>query len=172
MSELVQQMTANYRKHAPDLKAFLQRLGCPVHTAEDIVQESFFRAIKYQTMLRRITHMRAWLYKTAYHLFIDLRRRDREKLTDQDQAAGEASSPMEAAIAREEGDMAKRALAMVPERQRIAILLCDVSCLSYEEAADVLHVTASTIRGLLFRGRIRLREEYGILEKEGGHHKG
>lgn len=171
MSNLVQQMTAKYRELAPVLQAFLLRLGCPPHRAEDIVQEAFYRALRYQAApLRRIRNMRAWLYRTAYNLYIDFLRMDRESPSEQE-LADSSGDPIDMVVDWEQVEIAMAALARVPDRQRLAVLLCDVSGLTYAEAAVVLQTTTPTIRGLLYRGRMRLREEYRNLEGGGGAHE-
>jgi RNA polymerase sigma-70 factor (ECF subfamily) len=169
MSQVIEQLTAKFREYAPDLISFLLRSGCPPHLAEDIVQEAFYRAIKFQMIpFRRIRNIRAWLYKTTYNLYIDHQRRNKEQPIGEDLAfLGDESTLAEMLVTREQGEVAKEALARVPERQRAAILLCDVSGLSYAEAGDALNTSVATVRGLLHRGRMRLREEYRNLEGGG-----
>jgi RNA polymerase sigma-70 factor, ECF subfamily len=59
----------------------------------------------------------------------------------------------------------KLALAQIPEEYRLAVELCDVEGLSYEEAAAMLGVPIGTIRSRLFRGRNQLREKLtGLME--------
>lgn len=172
MSNLVQQMTAKYRELAPVLQGFLLRLGCPPHRVEDIVQDAFYRALRYQAApLGHIRNMRPWLYRTAYNLYIDFRRRERESATVKE-LADSSGNPIDMVVEREQVEIAMAALANVPERQRLAVLLCDVSGLTYAEAAEVLETTTPTIRGLLYRGRMRLREEYRNLEGGGSTHEG
>lgn len=166
MSGVVEQVSAIYREHAPELKAYLLRLGCPAPWVEDIVQEGFYRALKYQAVpFRRIDNLRAWLYRTVYNIYIDSRRRSsRERALAQESMEDNGAGPAEMVLDREQQDMARVALDRVPERQKNAVLLCDISGLTYGEAAEVLGTGPGTIRGLLYRGRMRLREEYRRLE--------
>jgi|GEM_PF-5596133 len=164
----LEQLAANYREYSPELKVFLLRYGCPPQLAEDIVQEAFYRALKHLALpLGRIRNFRAWLYKTTYNLYIDCQRQHRDPPTQQ-QLQVDPRGPAEALIAKEEGELARLALERVPERQRAAVLLCDVAELSYREAAEVINASDTIIRGLLYRGRMRLREEYRKLEGGGG----
>lgn len=132
MTGLIEQMTARYYQYAPGLKAFLLQSGCPPHLAEDIVQEAFYRALKHQLLpLRRIRNLRPWLYKVSYNLYIDSKRRQRELPTDQELTSpGKNESPEDTAVVREQGEVAKKALSRLPERQRTAVVLCLVSGLS------------------------------------------
>lgn len=61
----------------------------------------------------------------------------------------------------------KLALAQIPEEYRLAVELCDVEGLSYEEAAAMLGVPIGTIRSRLFRGRGLLREKLSGLMEDG-----
>lgn len=166
MSGIVEQVSAKYREYAPELNVYLLRLGCPVPWVEDIVQEGFYRALKYQAVpFRRIHNLRAWLYRTVYNIYIDNRRRSsREIAQDLSLAEVDVRPPAEMVVAWEQQDMARTALGRVPERQKNAVLLCDIAGLTYGEAAEVLGASTGTIRGLLYRGRMRLREEYRRLE--------
>ena len=51
------------------------------------------------------------------------------------------------------------ALAALPEKFRVAVVLCDIDGLSYDEIADVLGVKVGTVRSRIHRGRMQLRDE-------------
>jgi RNA polymerase sigma-70 factor (ECF subfamily) len=50
------------------------------------------------------------------------------------------------------------ALASLPEKFRVAVVLCDIEGLSYDEIADVLGVKVGTVRSRIHRGRMQLRD--------------
>lgn len=64
------------------------------------------------------------------------------------------------------GDHILAALDKIPEEYRLAVALCDVEQLTYEEAAEVLGVPAGTIRSRLHRGRHALRNRLSHLALE------
>ena len=145
-----------YRGHRADVfRAALRELG-NVHDAEDVTQAAFVDA--YRAVLRgtRPESPRAWLLAIAENVrrrrFRSAQRRPSEVPLDDDAVtAAESSHEQAAALAA--------ALARLPEQQREAFVLREISGLGYEEIARRTGSTVASVQMLLFRARRTLRAE-------------
>jgi RNA polymerase sigma-70 factor, ECF subfamily len=125
--------------------------------AEDLVQETLFRAFRGFDRFQPGTNIRAWLHTILHRVRTDaLRRAGRrpqmEELTDD----GPPVPPSQEALAWG-GEAVERALRTVPAVFREAVLLRDVEELSYAEIAAALQVPQGTVMSRIHRGRALLR---------------
>lgn len=145
-----------YRGHRADVfRAALRELG-NVHDAEDVTQAAFVDA--YRAVLRgtRPESPRAWLLAIAENVrrrrFRSAQRRPSEvPLRDDAAPAAEGSHGQAAALAA--------ALAQLPEQQREAFVLREISGLAYDDIARRTGSTVASVQMLLFRARRTLRAE-------------
>jgi RNA polymerase sigma-70 factor (ECF subfamily) len=144
----------------PGLFAYCRRLTGDVWDAEDLVQDTLLRAFGVLGRLHQeIRNPRAYVLRTATHLWIDaLRRRGTETASVVAQAIEPprpAPSPEQSGAVREAGAALLRRLA---PQERAAIVLKEVFDLSLEETAMVLETTLGAVKAALHRARARLRE--------------
>jgi RNA polymerase sigma factor (sigma-70 family) len=134
--------------------------------AEDAAQEAFVSAWRNLKSLRG-DQFRSWLLRIASNVCLDeLRRRRRRPADSLDTAlAGGVAHPQDpdplpesAALGAELRAGIEDGLMQLPEDQRLAVVLCDVEGLAYEEIARVTGVNVGTVKSRLSRGRARLRE--------------
>ena len=125
------------------------------------------RAMKQET----ITSERSWLFAVASNLVRDEGRRAQrqqrrlELLREQEQAEA-VVEPEPTSMEREaERDLARRALAMLGERDRDALLMREEG-LDYEEIARALDLSPGSVGTTLSRARRRLMEAYDSLQRE------
>jgi len=140
--------------------------------AEDVVQEVFLRAYLDLKKLKDSRKFAGWLGGIASHVSIDwLRKRKamRVSLDDSklkaipDPAADDPDAPV---ISDEIAQVVTRAVSELPEQTRTCVCLRYFEDLSYAEIGEVLGVPASTVRGSLYRGTKKLREELrGVWEE-------
>jgi len=136
--------------------------------AEDATQDAFIRAWGAIDSFRG-GQVRPWLLRIAtnraYDLLRSKSRRPAESLDSQpfeiepewtSQAPG-AEQPETFATRSELSAHLEHALAVLPEDQRLAIILSDVQGYAYEEIAEVMNVAVGTIKSRISRGRSRLR---------------
>jgi RNA polymerase sigma-70 factor (ECF subfamily) len=107
--------------------------------------------------------MEGWLSRIATNAFLDdVRRRKRRPLDlvgdDMDSVAVGAPSPDDVIASEQLPDDVQIALRSLPDDYRIAVVLCDVVGLTYEEIAESLVVPIGTVRSRIHRGRAKLRE--------------
>jgi RNA polymerase sigma-70 factor (ECF subfamily) len=147
----------------PALHAYCRRLTGDLWDAEDLVQDTMLRGFgTLGRIAEPVRNPRAYLLRTATHLWIDwLRRRQRERaaLSECALEAGDAASR---APSGELHDAGRRLLQHLAPRERAAVLLKDVFDLDLEETADVLETSVGAVKAALHRGRERLREADAI----------
>jgi RNA polymerase sigma factor (sigma-70 family) len=134
--------------------------------AEDATQEAFLSAWRNIGRMRGET-FRPWLLRIAANACTDeLRRRGRRPSASLDMAFEEGlpepadprPAPEAHALSGELRQGIEAALQLLPEDQRLAVVLCDVQGLEYEEIARVMGTSLGTVKSRLSRGRARLRE--------------
>ena len=150
------------REHSPRVFRLAYRLTGDRHDAEDLTQDVFVRVFR---SLDRYEpgNFEGWLHRITTNLFLDQARRRQRIRMDALSAApdhvwGSASGPEELHLDGElDADVDAALRALSPE-QRVAVVLCDIEGLSYEEIAAVLDVKLGTVRSRIARGRAALRE--------------
>lgn len=156
------------QRHQGAIRAVLRRL-CQGHTAraDELAQDSFLAAWQALPGFRGDARFRTWLYRIAYHQFLQQQRRGDSRLERhsvpldddrEDPAPGRsAPDPAEGAGPDWKIDL-QRALDALPAGEREAIVHCDLAELTHAEAADVLGRPLGTLKTQVLRGRARLRE--------------
>ncbi|GAA3404327.1 sigma-70 family RNA polymerase sigma factor [Paenibacillus hodogayensis] len=149
-----------YRHYMKDVYRYLLSLCYDHHAAEDLMQETFYRAYLYLEDCRE-EKIKPWLFRVAYNAFVDYRRKESRSSVqgpDYFRNRGHSDTPEKAALRDERRHELGRAIAQLPDKQRDALLLYDFRGLSYQEAAERMGVSLSHFKVLLFRARQRLRE--------------
>ncbi len=129
--------------------------------AEDIVQESFLRAVEQGGKLGEVKELRAWLVRVAWNLALDRKRRTQPAQMEDDAAELIASAELPAdrrVIAAAELQRVLMVVDTLPKHERAVLLLSAVEELSAGEIAVVLGRSASSVRSLVFRARAHLEE--------------
>ena len=147
--------------HLDALYSFALKLARARDDAEDLVADTFLRALERWEQYHLGTNIRAWLFTILYHVFVSRKRRiDAREVQQPEDTEGWA---MFEAVgdADPEGrfydsfldDEVTRAIRALPEEYRSAVVLSDLQGLRYAEIADVLGVPEGTVKSRLFRGR-------------------
>lgn len=166
-------LAALYAAHARSVQRFLRDLLGDATLAADATQETFARAFRRIETVRHDERRLGWLFGIARNVSLEYRRARRvargrfagdEEL---DAAPCRGRSPEAQLLGREAAAIVTRALALLPEERRAALLLRLDHSLSYEEIAAALGWTVAKARVEVFRAREALR---GTLEEgeEGG----
>ncbi len=135
---------------------------------EDLTQETFLRAYRFIGTFRPKEKLSTWIFSIARNLCIDELRRMRKgsvvPLEDVDPealvAADVAGNPLSSSILFQEAGLVQKALAGLPEKYRTAIILFYFNELSYDEISQVMKISLSNTKILLFRGKKMLLEIY------------
>ena len=139
----------------PRLRRFARTLCRNTHDADDLVQLSVERALRNVAQYRPEGNPLHWLYGIVRHAWLDeLRARQRRQRLFAPAEFGEDSAAVPDSTL--EGIALQRALAALPDEQRLAVGLVLVEGLSYKEAADVLDIPIGTLTSRLARARSAL----------------
>jgi len=137
--------------------------------ARDVCQETFLRAYRALPGFRGQAKFSSWLYRIALNLCRDWVRRERRTPVVQPPedgdlmemaAAAEPSESIEDLVARKDLTRSvERAMALLPEEQRTAIVLKEYHGLTFQEIADLVGCPLSTVKTRLYQGLTVLRRE-------------
>ena len=137
--------------------------------ARDVAQETFLRAFRALSGFKGQAKFSSWLYRITLNLCRDWIRK--EKRTPVSQApegidiielAGEGTpaESIEQLVGRKElGRAVSKAMAMLPEEQRTAIILKEYHGLTFQEIADMLDCPLSTVKTRLYQGLSVVRKQ-------------
>ena len=164
------------RRHQSAVRTTLRRLTAGNHAlADDLAQETFMLAYRNLKSFRQEAQFSTWLYRIATNAFLaDARKRKEELLGDRDQdlaadddeagdRPGEGASSDHARGASLRIDM-DRALGVLSEAERAAIVQCYHNDLSHEEAAVVLDCPIGTVKTHILRAKAKLKTRLAAWE--------
>ena len=136
------------RTHEPRLRALLRRLAG--EAGDDLAQETFLAAWRAAGSWRGEGSYFTWLARIGWRQFLSHQRRTKpaEPLDTVAELAVQPQDERRAAI--------DQAMARLPERERMAALLCFANGHSHHEAAKIMDVPLGTLKSLVARARQRL----------------
>jgi len=127
------------------------------HTAEDLTQETFLKALAALKSFRPGSNFRAWVFRIGHNNFVNQKRSDRRTKHQLPDDAAAADIGTEAAIEhRETLEVVAKAVAELPEDFRAALTLRVEEELSFREVAKILNTTEETARWRVFKARQKL----------------
>lgn len=141
--------------------------------AADVVQEVFLKVFRNVDSFRGQSSLKTWIYRITVNESHNQRRwffrhRKREMGLEEDPEDGRGMAellpdngrtPFDFVFDREQHQMIEAALARINPAFRETVVLRDIADLSYEEIAEVLHVSLGTVKSRILRGREALRQE-------------
>jgi len=131
--------------------------------ADDLVQETLLRALKYGKPLRNDKAMDGWLFRILANCWHDELRRRHDTQDINDYEFHSSDNTEEQHYRTEILTQVYQAMSKLPEAQREVVSLIDIAELSYEETAKALDVPVGTVMSRLNRARLALRDR---LEKK------
>jgi len=148
-----------FERYQVPLFNFYLRLTGNRTISEDLVQEVFFRMLKYRQTYRTETPFRAWMYQIARNARVDYLRRQRPE-TSWEPEMSPAVLPTDTAQQSEEAALLHRALMRLPEDKREVLVLSRFQDLKYEEIAQLLGCETGTVKTRVHRALQELREVF------------
>ena len=131
------------------------------HDAQDIVQESFLRAVRFSDQCRP-GNARSWLLqivRNTCHTWLGRNRANVAPPEALDEAvAPDWTSPDLTVQRRQDAGAVRRAIALLPEDFREVVVLREIEGLTYKEIAAIIEVPVGTVMSRLSRARDRLQE--------------
>lgn len=133
--------------------------------AEDLVQETYAKALKGFPSFQPGTNFRAWMYRILRNTFLTSRTGLRVTSTvpleaedDGPELAVETETPETILMKRSDSHRLQGAIADLPLPYREVLLLCEVEEMSYQEIAETLSIPIGTVMSRLSRARKALRD--------------
>ncbi len=138
---------------------------------EDLAQETFLRVLRARERYQPTARFSTWLYRIVFNLCVNERERRGGRETSMEElgprtgeehapdwADTEAPAPWEAMERADVVEAVQEAIAALPERQRMALVLARYEGQSFAEIADVMDTSERAIKSLVHRARENLRE--------------
>jgi RNA polymerase sigma factor (sigma-70 family) len=158
------------RRHQSAVRATLRRLTAGNHAlADDLAQDTFMLAFRNLRSFRQEARFSTWLFRIATNAFLaDARKRKEELLGDRDAEVSAGDDDDEAPGSEMATDHTRgatlkldmeRALAVLSEGERAAIVQCYHNDLSHEEAAYVLDCPVGTVKTHILRAKLKLKSQ-------------
>ena len=136
------------------------------HEAEDLVQETYAKALKGFSSFQPGTNFRAWIYKILRNAFLTSRTGLKAAATvpldlesEEQTLPATKETPESILLQRSDWQLVQQALEQLPVAYREVLLLCEVEEMSYQEIAATLAIPMGTVMSRLSRARRGLRIE-------------
>jgi RNA polymerase sigma-70 factor (ECF subfamily) len=161
------------QKYRRPMVNFMFRMAHNNAAAEDLAQEVFLRVYRSRESYEASAKFTTWLYRIATNLAVNHARDTRHErpentvsLDEPDQESGHTldlpdrtPSAEEAIVRRERVAAIRQRVQALPERQRIAVVMHKYQQMEYRQIADVLKLSESATKSLLFSAYEKLREK-------------
>lgn len=131
--------------------------------AEDLCNETFYKAYKSLNSFREVeATFSTWLYTIARNTVLSELRKNKNAKVSFEQSglephAGPDAMPELTVLRNEKVSMVRDAINNLPEKQRSALILREYEQLDYQEIANILGQTVSSVKSLLFRARASVK---------------
>lgn len=141
--------------------------------AEDLVQETYLRAVKAANPPAPEGNLKAWLFVVMRNAWLNIARHNQsgrrvfEFEVDEPEgvASDAASNPHVVYLRKLEREQVRAAIEKLPDAYREIVVLRDLEGFSYHEIATVLNCPAGTVMSRLGRAREKLREALSVKQK-------
>lgn len=140
--------------------------------SEDLVQEVFYRILKYRYTYRRENAYKSWMYAIAHNVrndYFEKRKKDHEYCEEPDDHESGDPDPEEIFEHKNDIMILKKALNKLPGDQREVLILSRFHDMRYEEIGSILGCSAGAVKVRVFRALNALTEMYFKLSGEIHH---
>ena len=134
--------------------------------AEDLVQETYLKALRSFASFQPGTNFRAWMFKILKNTFLSSCSKLERRMTvamdsedeDEPESAVESCTPETILLNRANSQLVWTAIDDLPVHYRETLLFCDVEEMSYREIAEILSIPLGTVMSRLARARRAVRQ--------------
>jgi len=161
------------QKYRRPMVSFMYRMAHNAAAAEDLAQEVFLRVYRSRGSYEASAKFTTWLYRIATNLAVnharDTRHERPENMASLDEADEETGTTMDVAdtspnveeklVKQERLKAIRQKVENLPERQRLAVLMHKYQQMDYKQIGEVLNLSESATKSLLFRAYETLREQ-------------
>lgn len=153
-------------RHQSQVRNFLRKLSRDPVLADDLAQDAFLHAWDRIHTFAGHGSFIGWLLKVAYTTFLQAKRKS-SRYGEVLQSLGNEGSSGGASSASEVPDLEKF-LAVLSEDER-AVIIQSYSCgMSHREIGDAMHMPVGTIKSIIYRAKLRIREHFEIKDHQHG----
>lgn len=165
---------AIFQRYERQIYGFIYRMMGNPEDANDLTQECFIRAYKALPQTSLDLNVSAWLHRIASNACLDvLRRRRRIRWLPWESHKHEhllhgkpIDDPERNAISSETQVVVQRVLAQMSPRNRMALVLREYEGMSCEDIGEIMGLSRSAVKSVLFRGREEFRKIYRTVEED------
>jgi RNA polymerase sigma-70 factor, ECF subfamily len=133
--------------------------------AEDLVQETYLKALRSFASFQPGSNFRAWMFRILKNTFLSSHSKFERRVThamdleeDGPEVAVDTRTPETILMTRTNSQQVQRAISDLPLHYREALILCDVEEMSYQEIANILSLPIGTVMSRLARARRAVRK--------------
>jgi len=169
--------------HLSSLYSTALRMTHNQSDAEDLVQDTLFKAFRALDQFQKNTNFRAWIFRILVNTFITAYRKQikqPQKVSYDDLEEFFLYKRLDETVSLQEtskdeflenlfDDDVKDALESLPYQFRLVVLLCDVEGFSYNEIANIIDAPLGTVMSRLYRGRKLLQRQLWNYAKTRGY---
>lgn len=171
---------ALYREYQSSVFSFACHLTQDQGEAEDLFQETWLRVVQNLSRISDMSTFKAWVFAIAANLHRDALRKKRVQrlfFLQKSKASGESrisgggaeKKPSSRPDELEHVDLGaaiSRAMASLPERQRLVFTLKEVEGFKHSEISEMLKIPANTVKTLMFRAVRRLQRDLIVYQPD------
>lgn len=162
------------QRYERPIYGFVYRMMGNADDAADLTQECFIRAYRNLGKTNNDLNVSAWLHRIASNACLDvLRRRQRIRWLPWDNTKHEpmlgsvdSDSPEQHVMNSEVSTLVQHTLSRMSPRNRAALIMREYEGMSCDDIGDVLGISRSAVKSVLFRGREEFRKLYPDFESE------
>lgn len=154
-----------FDRYQQPLFSFFVRLTGDRALSEDLVQDVFYRILRYRHTYKPGSPFRAWVYQVARNARQDSLHRQRNE-NPLEENVHPSVVPRDTVAAEQESLLLRRALMALPEEKREVLLLSRFQELSYEEIGKLLGCDVGAVKVRVFRALQSLKEIAAQLQNQ------
>ena len=147
---------------------FARGLARDSNDAEDLVQQTYLKALRSFASFQPGTNLHAWIFQILRNTFLSSRSKLERRMSvaldpeeDGPELAVDTETPETILMNRFNSQLVQSAIDDLPVHYRETLLLCEVEEMSYQEIAEILSIPIGTVMSRLTRARKAVRESLG-----------
>jgi len=161
----VKELDVLFRRHSGALYGYFYGMCRNAALSEDLVQEAFWRILRFRETFDENYSFKAWLYRISRNLYIDRMRREKNRTEIAIEYIGEqedekAPTGYDAAVNQDDRERLRSALEALPHEQREVLVLARYKGLGFKAVGEILGCSEGTAKVRAFRALQALRTQY------------
>ena len=169
----VSKLAILFERHHRALYRYFISMTRDPQTSEDLVQDVFFRILRYRATYDPRRSFTAWMYQIAKNANVDRIRQKRGEVIEIDELtmgnrepASSDPDPEASAVRAQDLKRVRQAMELLPPEKREILVFCRFQGMKYEEIAEVLGCGVGTVKVRVYRAMRALAEIYSTLAGE------